>query len=454
MKQFTALVSAATALALAACSDEPTRPGEHASSAAAPQASITPAAKLTFRQISAGYAYNCGVTANSVAYCWGYNYNGQLGIGNREGPENCSEYYPEPCSTRPLRVAGGLAFRTVSAGANHTCGITTSNAVYCWGANAYGELGNGTHGSTVSEPVLVLGGLSFRSVSAGTGALTCGVTTNNVAYCWGANYVGALGTGTNRGPEDCGHEFFCGTRPVRVSGGLTFRSVNAGAQYACGVTTSNVVYCWGYSGYGALGLGTTTGPETCVFAHGRRARCSTRPRRVLGGRLFQQVVAGTSHVCGVTTGSAAYCWGFNMQGQLGIGNATGPELCYDGPCSSRPLRVVGGLTFARLSVEGQNTCGVTTGGVTYCWGDNISGELGNGSNTGPEGCHESSPCSTRPVRVVGGLTFRSVSTGGAHSCGLTADNRGYCWGKNGDGQLGIGTNDQNPHPRPVAIGSP
>jgi alpha-tubulin suppressor-like RCC1 family protein len=413
------LVIAAAALALAACADEPTRPSEQAPRPD-PDASLTAAAPLSFRQVSAGSGHTCGVSTGGTAYCWGDNSEGQLGIGNSAGPELCNtEFGNFACSTRPVRVVGGLAFRLVSAGGSHSCGVTTDDVAYCWGANADGQLGNGrTSPSPTKRPVRVVGGLAFRQVDA-RGPITCAVTTSNVAYCWGYNGNGELGNGTRNSS----------TRPVRVAGGLTFRSVRAGG---CGVTTRNVAYCWGDNQYGEIGDGTTT----------RRLR----PTRVTGGLAFRSVDGGgwDGATCGVTTGSAAYCWGVNFFGRLGSGSSTGPENCrdpYSGvghPCSTRPVPVVGGLAFREVSAALFNSCGVTTSNVAYCWGSNLHGELGIGNNTGPGDCG-GLPCSSRPVRVVGGLAFREVVAGEAHICGVTTSGRAYCWGESDLGQLGVGT---------------
>jgi alpha-tubulin suppressor-like RCC1 family protein len=147
--------------------------------------------------------------------------------------------------------------------------------------------------------------------------------------------------------------------------------------------------------------------------------------------VFAGVSAGGGHTCGLTTGGAAYCWGDNFFYQLGDGSiALG---------STTPVPVAGGLTFASVRAGVSHSCGLTTGGAAYCWGRNTAGELGNGStNFG----------SSAPVPVSGGLSFTAVSAGldfapanqgGAHSCGLTTSGAAYCWGGNSRGQLGNGS---------------
>ena len=278
---------------------------------------------LAFSSVSVGGNHTCGITTGGAAYCWGYNLNGELGIGTASGPQQCSGY---ACSPTPVAVSGGLTFATVSAGARHSCGVTTGGAAYCWGWNVHGELGNGATTNS-SSPVAVAGGLKFSAVSAG-GDHTCGITPGGVAYCWGFNYYGELGTGSTTTPQQCSStsaivvplEFPCSTMPVAVTGGLAFVAVSAGEQHSCGLTTSAQAYCWGFNGFGQLGNGSTTDSSSPV---------------AVGGFNFQSVSAGLgnhAHSCGLTTGGVAYCWGANYSGQLGNGSTTN---------SSTPVRVVG-----------------------------------------------------------------------------------------------------------------
>jgi alpha-tubulin suppressor-like RCC1 family protein len=317
-----------------------------------------PAANLVFASVSEGFRYSCGVTTTGAAYCWGLAMDGQLGDGTLGGG----------ASLTPVRVAGGLTFAGVSAGYSHTCGVTTSGAAYCWGVGSYDSLG-----MTSSTPVPIAGGLTFASVSAGL-VHSCGVTTTGAAYCWGEGFYGELGDGATHGYSDT---------PVAVVGGLTFRQVSAGGSHSCGVTTAGVAYCWGQNTLGELGTGTSTGPEQCVNGVDTLA-CGTTPVPVAGGLTFAAISAGGNSTCAVTTGGAAYCWGNNRFGLLGTDPATGPDQCdlvlyWDwvaGPisCSRVPVRVAGGLTLAALSadkLEDLRACGIATTGTTYCWGESL-----------------------------------------------------------------------------------
>jgi len=117
----------------------------------------------------------------------------------------------------------------------------------------------------------------------------------------------------------------------------------------------------------------------------------TKPIRVVGRLAFGVVDGGASHTCGVTTSGVAYCWGSNRSGELGIGGKTELERCFDSPCSTRPVPVVGGLTFQGVQAGGVSTCGVTTGNVAFCWGANFTGQVGDGTTQRR----------LRPRRVVG-----------------------------------------------------
>ena len=366
------------------------------------------------------------------------------------GCRDDTELPTAPASEPALEVtaAPAITFRQVSPGRSHTCGVTTDDVAYCWGLNDNGQLGNRTSSGPETcladlpcstRPVRVAGRHAFRHVSA-AGSHTCGVTIENLAYCWGSNSAGELGVGTDTGPEACVSGNSCSTRPIRVVRGLEFRQVSAGETFTCGVTTDDIAYCWGGNAAGELGHGTEFGPEDCgaddFFP------CSTRPVRVAGGHAFRRVSAGEFHVCGVTTGAMAYCWGNNSTGELGNGANTGPTCFVFGElCSVRPVRVVGGLTVAIVTTGGRHTCAMTMGGVAWCWGNNEFGQLGNRTSTGPELCFAGDfvPCSTRPVRVARGLTFNGVNAGENHSCGVTTNNEAYCWGFNHSGELGSGT---------------
>jgi alpha-tubulin suppressor-like RCC1 family protein len=345
---------------------------------------IGPATGLVFASVSADENHTCGVTTSGAAYCWGANNFGQLGNGTLAA------------SPTPLPVVGGFSFVSVSAGLNRVCGVTTAGAAYCWG----GGFSAGPS-SPVPAPVSRLSAVSIGYSHA------CGLTAGGAAYCWGEYNSGELGNGTSAATQAPAEG------PVPVSGGLTFASVSAGGKFTCGVAIGGAAYCWGTNSFGQLGIGTQAGPQVCWAdtASSYTDYCSPTPLPVSGGLSFVSISAGWNQACGVTTDGAAYCWG-------GGGPHTIPEL------------VGGGLTFGSVSVSDDmdfTACGVTTAGAAYCWFDRGS-----------------------PSPVGVGLSFASISVGYAYTCGVTTDGAAYCWGQNSHGQLGNGTTTDSSVPVKVA----
>jgi alpha-tubulin suppressor-like RCC1 family protein len=200
--------------------------------------------------------------------------------------------------TVALTVGGvSVSFVEISAGVFHTCGRTQNNAVYCWGDNYFGEVGDGTTTGRLI-PTLVTGGISFVEIRTGA-AHTCGRTQNGAVYCWGNSNSGELGDGTRTNR----------LVPTPVTGGISFVEISLGWAHSCGRTQSGAVYCWGDNDFGGqLGDGTTTDRLT--------------PTPVVGGISFVEISAGGLHSCGRTQNGVVYCWGRNTDGELGDGTTT------------------------------------------------------------------------------------------------------------------------------------
>jgi alpha-tubulin suppressor-like RCC1 family protein len=203
--------------------------------------------------------------------------------------------------------------------------------------------------------------------------------------------------------------------PVAVVGDLTFVPLDAGRFHTCGITPTGQAYCWGYNSDAQIGVGTTGG-TMCAGAF----PCRPTPTAVSGDLTFTSITAGVRNTCGITSAGQAYCWGEGFLGALGNGTQAR---------QSPPVPVSGDLAFASISVGNDAACGVTADGLGYCWGSGSGGKLGNGSTA------------TRltPVAVGGGLTFASIEVGWMHTCGLTPTGQAYCWGTGTFGVLGNGS---------------
>ncbi len=196
----------------------------------------------TFTTLAGGNTQTCGIDTAGTAWCWGRDDRGQVGDGD-DGQGN--EY-------APVAVASGVKFTSVTAGNLHTCGLDTAGTAWCWGSD-YGSLGDGDDGQADEySPVTVAGGHTFTTLTAGK-EHTCGVDTNGMAWCWGADGSGTLG---HRGDDRSGNTYRAPEpTPVTVAGGHPWNAVAAGYEHTCGVDTTGAAWCWGDDGFGQVGDG-------------------------------------------------------------------------------------------------------------------------------------------------------------------------------------------------------
>ncbi len=353
--------------------------------------------------ISAGAYHTCALTETGGVKCWGQNFDGQLGDGTTVDKFS------------PVDVVGlGGGVKAISAGNYHTCALTTAGGVKCWGRNTDGQLGNGTKISS-SIPVDVISlTIDVRDVRAG-GFHTCAIKMNDVIRCWGNNDFGQLGDNTKISTS-------VSVKVSVIPETVLVRTFRLGQFHTCIVTTTGVVQCWGSNGFGQLGNGTKIDSLTPVIVSGVSSGVSV-------------LATGASHNCAVTADTGLSCWGSNEYGQLGNGTET---------TSSSPVKV-SGMTggVSGVSAGLRHTCAIRND-VMKCWGFNFYGQLGDGSTDS----------SNTPVNVSG-LTGKidSIRVGYMHTCALMDGGGVRCWGDNQYGQLGDGSSIEKHVPASV-IGFP
>ena len=346
--------------------------------------------------VDAGGDFTCGATSLGRGYCFGRGDVNQLAsVADSSCFDDGGGGETVPCTLEPKRFSGdAIDFRVVSAGGEHACGVSDQQMVYCWGSDLSGQIGNGFQGGGGPPTLATVGSERFTTVTAG-GAHNCALNRTGSAYCWGNDGFGQLGD----------HRRVNSTTPIPVFGSMQFTRISAGASHTCAIQQGGSAYCWGDGRLGANGNGV--------------AGIIDVPSPVSGSEQFAEISAGSNHSCGVTTGGSVFCWGGNDSGQVGTSTGGAPQMT--------PALVGGG--FTSVSAGHKFTCALTTGGEVQCWGKNSHGQLGRGENT-PSGFQ------TGPATVVGGRSYTSVTAGRRHACGLSTDGETYCWGSNMLASLG------------------
>lgn len=359
--------------------------------------------RLTGR-LAAGDDFTCALDHTGTAYCWGAGAFGQLGNGG------ASE------STAPVRVDGG-PYSSITAAEAGACGIRFDSSVDCWGVAPPDCCGQSQ--APLLEPTPVATTVRFTHLALGDQA-ACGIARQFDAHCFGAQVDGALGNGVQSDSA---------VPPSPVAGWHAFTNVSMGVIGGCGVDRAGAAWCWGANLFGELGIGQPPGGPSAL-----------EPVAVAGGVPFASLSAGAAYTCGITTTGLTECWGINSVGQLGDSSTTDRSV----PTSVAGAGFVAVFAGAKNEVL-DHTCALDAAGAASCWGANDQGQLGA---TSGDTCEFGGalPCALVPVAVQGGLSFTTLAVGDAHTCGMVADGHVYCWGRNEDGQLGDGTTTSSAAP--------
>lgn len=379
---------------------------------AAIRASADPGRAETTASVTAvatGNDHSCSLVSDGTVKCWGKNNFGQLGDG-----ATTDRWLP----TTVTKVSGAIA---VATGMYHTCALISGGTVQCWGANPRGELGDGSPDELPAEPGIVAGLSGVTAITAGYDH-TCALTSSGTVHCWGNNEYGKLGDGTTTNRRT----------PVSVTGIAGAAAVSAGFQHTCALMPGGAAKCWGNNAHGQLGDSTNfdrpqPGPvtdlvgattiasgylHTCALMSGGTVRCwggsdqmgispsdgigdSSIPVTVngLSGVTSLTVGAASGYTCAVMSVGAPQCWGHNGYLQLGRDWSSNPYTPF-------PVSEKSGLTSAVALAAGfAHTCALLRGGVVQCWGYNAYGQLGNGTNVNSRFAEDQVEPTTSPTAV-------------------------------------------------------
>ena len=349
--------------------------------------------------------HTCYVNSSKV-YCWGANDYGQL------GRPNVTLIYSSPFEV-PM-IDNAVA---VTAGAAHSCALTSLGTVSCWGRGADGRLGYGSQSDSfgpkqVSRDDNGLALADVASIDAG-GAFTCAVTTAGALYCWGSNSSGYLGLPTTT--------VNVSRATLVIASGVS--QVATGNSHSCALMTDQTVKCWGLNNYGALGNGSTS-----------QIGAQSTPTLVGDLSGATAIAVGGLHSCAIISDKTAKCWGANYDGQLGVGVSIGDVSVI------ATATAVNELTDAvSISAGTNHTCALNGTGVVKCWGDNANyqgGRVGNETTT-----PTTVPSLAGPVALVSGAN---------HNCAIVGVDI-KCWGSRSNGQIGNGSGDLTTVQSPISI---
>ncbi len=396
----------------------------------------SPTARRMASAIDSGGFSTCVVTTAASVKCWGYNVDGQLGVGSNLSLGNSDG---ELGANLPaVELGTGRTARAVSVGGSHACALLDDASVKCWGDNANFQLGivggDRTRGDAPGEMGDALDrvplGERVAMISAGD-SHTCALLANSSVKCWGWSGAGALGV-----PDPVGDTAgeVATMAAVDLGAGRTATAISAGSAHTCAVLDSGAVKCWGDNTYGQLGIGTTENMGDDADEMG-----DALPSVDLGaGRTATAIAAGGDFTCATLDNGAVKCWGYNAQGQLGQGTTDplGDEPGEMGDALA-PIALGAGRTVTALATGADHACATFTDGAVRCWGRNIYGNLGIG-DAFDRGGDPVDMAALPDVTLPNGARAAGVTAGDSFTCVVLATGRVTCFGAGAEGQIGNG----------------
>jgi len=272
-----------------------------------------------------GRHFSCALLVSATVDCWGYNMFGELGNGSVGGQS--------PLAGPVIALTGVIA---LASGDHHTCALSVTGTVQCWGWNLHGELGNDAVG--VSGTPIAVAGLSGVTALTAEDFDSCALLVNSTMECWGYDGYGELGNGSTSDSAS----------PVQVLNlsGVTAMAMKTDSAAACALLVDGTVQCWGYNGYGELGKGAITGISLTAGA-------------VTDLSGVTAITIGDFHSCALLANGTVECWGYNSDDQLGDGTENN---------SGSPVAVIGVSGVSAITAADESSCALLATGTYTCWG--------------------------------------------------------------------------------------
>lgn len=394
------------------------------------------------REVVAGGDQSCAISIKNEAKCWGNNFYGQLGLEDT----NYRGYSPNQMgdNLKAIELGEGFNLRQIVLGEGHTCALSVTNQIKCWGENDQGQLGIGdrkNRGDDVGEmgdnlkPIDLGSDFTPKFLASGR-AHTCALSTKGKVKCWGINLEAQLGIGDKKSRGDDAGEMGDKLPLVNLGNDFVPEILAAGSSHTCALSTKNQIKCWGGNFYGQLGYGDQNNRGDQPEDMGD----NLKPIALGKDFIPIKITVGSYHSCALSTKNQIKCWGWNGNGQLGLGDK---NVRGDGPneMGDNLVSVDLGKDFIPQTIAAgyRHTCALSTKQQVKCWGWNTFGQLGQGDeeDRGDEAAEMGEnlpplPLTNYPV---------SLSLGLDHNCAIGINRTITCWGSNSSGQLGLGDDE-------------
>lgn len=338
--------------------------------------------------IDAGFSHTVGIKSDGTLWTWGLNSNGQLGDGTNTN------------KNIPTQITNENNWQLITAETNHTIALKTNGTLWAWGNNVYGQLGDGTN-TNKNIPTQIGIDSNWQFISSGGGDHAFALKTDGTLWGWGDNFSGQLGDNTNNSKNI----------PTQIGNSTDWAIISVGSDHTIALKTNGTLWAWGKNSFGQLGDGTLINKKN--------------PTQIGTANNWEFISTSNNHTIAKKTDGTLWAWGLNDNGQLGDGTSINKNI---------PTQINSDNNWQNAVAGGGHTIALKTDGSLWSWGLNNAGQLGNDTST-----NFGIPNDT-PIQITTTTDWQNIYAGANHTIALKTDGTFWAWGNNYSGQYGDGTN--------------
>ncbi len=348
-------------------------------------------------------SHSLGIRTSGALWGWGDDGSGQVGNSDENESENS-----------PLPVEGDIDWMKIAAGGNHNLGIKADGTLWAWGHNTSGQLGDGGSNDEENAPVQIGSSTSWVEIACGS-AHSLALQSDGTIWAWGSDSNGQLGDGGSNENR---------VIPIQIGTDTDWIAIGAGSFRSFGIRSNGTLWAWGRDVFGALGDGGSEMDQSS-------------PVQVGSVTNWVAIDGGLEHSLGLQTDGTLWAWGSGGRGQLGDGS---PMNAFSKQLS--PIQIGSATDWREISAGRYHSTAIKADGSLWAWGFDANGELGDGgTNTNQNS----------PVQVGTDLDWKEVSAGEAQTMGIKENGTLWSWGTDAIGQLGNGAKEGD-QTSPMQIG--